>query len=99
MKIQSLSTHPEAGGKSGFIVHKTFLELNNKTALQHSHNNYNWGDGDIFLKKKVYKQLTIKHKMGAIWKCVKSVKSVNNVFLNQFGTLGLRKTWIMQAEL
>lgn len=36
--VQLLSTYPHADGKSGgvFFVHNIFLELNSKTALQHS---------------------------------------------------------------
>lgn len=33
--MQALSTHPHVDGGS-FIVQKTFLELQNKTVLQHS---------------------------------------------------------------
>ena len=38
IKIHSLSSHPHSNRKSGeiLLVHKTFLELHSKTALQHS---------------------------------------------------------------
>ena len=35
MRIQSVPTHLHVDIKWSFLVHKTFLELRNKTALQH----------------------------------------------------------------
>ena len=85
-----------------FTVHKTFLELKSKTALQDSHNNYN-GDfysqllyniqttDNIPIKWVQFGNAPISDRIKAFSLAVTAEIKAWGFFLNQFGILGLRR--------